>query len=288
MVTAALSLVACDPNVPPEGGVVESADKQPHRKRRGVPPGTHEGESTSLLAAHAERDLYPKSEIDGFKLTGNAKTLAVAMLTVGAKDRIEDLPDLLTTDAGWGLPDAREVGRRGIMDDDGEAFMTSLRDAASRFKKDAPFNCPPIMPAMETYVSTGAEPMWCFYSSDDKLDLLVFKLVAVGGHARIGYVGLFGERPARQMRVIGAGAPPPTRPPPKMRGLDKPGGGPTVIGPEGMQVERVPGGVTPPPRPPTGAAAPAGAPADAPAAVEKKADDEPKAEKKAEKKEDGN
>ncbi len=237
LVTVAASLGGCDPftpNVPPEGGVVESADKQPHRKRRSTPEGTDEGAQGSLLAAHADRDLYPQSEIDRFKLTGNAKTLAVALLTVAAKDRIEDLPELLTDDAGWGLSDAREISRRGILDDGGEAFLSAIRGAASRFKKEAPFSCPPIMPAMETFVSTGAEPMWCFYSSDDKLDLIVLKLVAVGGKARIGYVGLFEERPDGQLRVFGAGAPPPTRPPAKMRGLTGGGAGPTVIGPEGM------------------------------------------------------
>lgn len=231
-----LPFVACDPNVPPAGGKVDSNEKQTHRKRRGLPEGTHEGSGGSLLAAHAERDLEPASEIEQFKLTGSAKRLAVAALTVAAKDRIEDLPPLLADGAGWGLPDAREVGRREILEDGGEDFLAALRNAASRFKKDATFSCPPIMPAMETFVSTGAEPMWCFYSSDDRLDLLVFKLVAVGGTARIGYVGLFRERPTGMLRVADVGAPPPTRPPPKLRGLSGAGQGPMMVGPGGMGV----------------------------------------------------
>lgn len=246
LLAAMLPFVACDPNVPPAGGKVDSDERQTHRKRRGVPEGTHEGSGGSLLAAHAERDLYPQSEIDQFKLTGAAKTLAVALLTVAAKDRIEDLPALLTDGAGWGLPDRRELGRREIMDDGGEDFMTALRTAASRLKKEATFTCPPLMPAMETYVATGAEPMWCFFMSDDRVDLLVFKLVAPGGQARIAYVGFFEERPTGMLPVrTDLGAPPPTVPIPKMRGLDRPmvmgpgmaGMGGRPGGPDGVQAQ---------------------------------------------------
>jgi hypothetical protein len=238
LLMAMLPLMACDPNLPPPGGKVDSDERQTHRKRRGVPEGTHEGSGGSLLAAHADRDLYPQSEIDQFKLTGSAKALAVALLTVAAKDRIEDLPALLTDGASWGLPDRRELDRREIFDDGGEDFMTALRTSASRFKKDATFSCPPLMPAMETFVATGAEPMWCFYMSDDRVDLLVFKLVAPAGKARIAYVGFFEERPTGMMPVrLDLGAPPPTVPPPKMRGLDRP----MVMGPGG------PGGMGRPP-----------------------------------------
>jgi hypothetical protein len=232
---AAALAFACDPGLAgPNTGTEPVSDKRPHRKRGSLPEGTHEGAGGSLLAAHAERDPFPPSEIAAFKLTGSAKTLAVAMLTVAAKDRIEDLPALLAPEAGFGLPDPGESGSRTILADGGEAFLAAFRTAASRFKAEATFTCPPILPALETFVATGAEPMWCFYGSDDRLDLLVFKLMATGGHARIAYVGLFDERPTAPVRIGGGGAPPPTTIPLKRRGMDAAGQGPLVL-PEGVE-----------------------------------------------------
>jgi hypothetical protein len=256
---------ACEPNFPPEGGKVESAERAPHRKRRPLPEGTHEGAGGSLLAAHADRELPPPAEVEHYELTGNAKTLVVTLLTVAAKDRVEDLPALLTPDAGFGLPHTLELGRRQISADGGEAFLNALRGAASRFKKEATFHCPPILPAMETFVATGAEPMWCFYSSDDKLDLLVFRLLAVGGTARIAYVGLFDERPTAPVPMIASGGIPPVRPIPKMRGLARPGQGPSLVLPDGTTAVPESGDRLPADAPPEAPAeAPPGAPTDAP------------------------
>jgi hypothetical protein len=238
IVGALVLACACTPYVTPLGGRGAGATAaEPARDRRELPPGSHDGQEESLLAAYRDRDLPDHQEMnEQWGLTRSAKRIAVAMLIAAAQDRDDFLDELLTEDARFGLPDRREPQARPIAGDR-EVFFDRFRAAASRFKGKADFTCPPLLPGAEATVSSGAEPMWCFYTSDDGHDMLVFKLVTRADHPRIAYVGLFGERPSGSLRIVGYGPPPPTTPTPKMRGMDDLPSGVTPIRREGAQNE---------------------------------------------------
>lgn len=243
--------------------------------RRPIPEGTHDGLHRSLLDEHATRTLPTPAQMDSWQLPYQAKLIVVNLLGVAARDRIEDLPHYMTEDARWGLPDRREIDARPILtEDDGVAFLTAFRNAATRFagrirddessgpqstQKSATFACPPMLPAVELLVRNGAEPMWCYFNSHDKLDWLVFRMVVRDGRARVDYVGLFEERPTAHVVVERTDKPPPVVPPVRRRGV-KPGErrqrvpprGPGV-GPEGARDPRTQAPTTepePPARPP--------------------------------------
>ena len=179
---------------------------------RGLPEGSNEGLPEHLLHEYAARDLAPDAEIRTWDLPAKAKRLIVELLVTAARDELSHLPALMTTQARWGVPDRREYDARPVFDqDDGRVFLDTLRSAASHFSRKENLNCPPIMPPIaQTYVRNGAEPMWCFYASNDGLDILAFKLVLESGGARLDYVGMYGERPARMNARPGAQPPPMT------------------------------------------------------------------------------
>jgi hypothetical protein len=118
---------------------------------------------------------------------------------------------------------------------------------ASRLGRKENLNCPPIMPpAAQNYVRNGAEPMWCFYSSNDGLDILAFKLILEGGSAKIDYVGLHPERPAGMIAPRTGAPPPPMTPmvrrppgagmmPPRMPTLPD-GSSIQITGPDGTSI----------------------------------------------------
>jgi len=184
--------------------------------------------------------------MENWQLPYQAKLMIVSLLGVAAHDDLEALPSYLTKDARWGLPDRREIEARPILgEDDGLAFMTAFRNAASRFagkvpddessgphstQKSATFACPPMLPAAELLVRNGAEPMWCYFSSHDKLDWLVFRMFVRDGRARIDYVGLFQERPTAHVVVDRTDPPPPVVPPVRRRGIEPGGRGRPVPG----------------------------------------------------------
>jgi hypothetical protein len=191
-----------------------------------------------LLDEHAERDRPSVAEMQTWQLPYQAKLVIVSLLGMAARDELEDLPHYVTADARWGLPDRREIDARPILEqDDGLAFLTAFRNAASRFagkirddessgphsrQKSATFACPPMLPAVELLVRNGAEPMWCYFSSYDKLDWLVFRMTVRDGRAKIDYVGLFEERPTGHVTVQRTDPPPPVVPPVRRRAV-KPG-----------------------------------------------------------------
>jgi hypothetical protein len=185
---------------------------------------------------------------------------------VAARDELENLQHFMTKDARWGLPDRRELDARPILGEDGGvAFMNAFRNAASRFagkvrgdqssgqqsaQRSATFACPPMLPAAELLVRNGAEPMWCYFSSHDKLDWLVFRMMVRDGRARIDYVGLFEERPTAHVVVDRTDKPPPAVPPVRRRGF-KPGDRARPVPGRGPQ--RAPEGARRAPRPGSGA-----------------------------------
>jgi hypothetical protein len=226
----AVTAPACDPKEPVSSG---DAPAPSARTPRPIPRGSHDGAQTSLLDEHARRKPPTRAEIDAWQLPYQAKLLVSHLVRVAALDAIDELPSLLATGARWGLPDRREIHARPILaSDHGEAFLTALRKAASRLAgradhaartsqgpRPATFSCPPMVPAAELLVRNGAEPMWCFFASHDRLDLLVFRLVVSEGRARIDYVGLFEERPSGEV-IIDRDDPPPPMVPPTKRASD--------------------------------------------------------------------
>ncbi len=199
-----------------------TAAPQAARTARPVPAGTFEGDPVSLLDQYAERDPATAREAATWTLPFKAKRMVVALLIAAARDRLQDLPLILAADATWGLPDRRQLGERPVFaGDGGAAFFDALRASAARLRgvlegqagRGATFNCPPMSPGAQEAVRTGAEPYWCYYISDDNLDLLVFRLQVIAGRGRITYVGLFERRPTGPIAVGRTDPPPPFVPP---------------------------------------------------------------------------
>jgi hypothetical protein len=253
---------------------------------RGLPEGSAEGLPEHLLHEYTAREAAPAAEIRTWDLPAKAKRLVVELLISAAHDDTSRLPELMTEQSRWGVPDRREFDARPVFDGDaGRVFLDTLRGAASRLSRKENLNCPPIMPPVaQTYVRNGSEPMWCFYGSNDGLDILAFKLVLESGSARVDYVGMLTERPTR-MSVRNGVQPPPMTPivrrPPgtaeRMPGLPEgaipmppPGtGGPLIINPAATPDSPVttpivvPG--APPAPSPVKATEPAASPATSPA-----------------------
>jgi len=261
-------VVACNTphrvgKVPKESPAAQA--KEPAPSPRPLPAGSAEGVPESLLHEYESREPASAAEIATWQLPFQAKRIAVALLTLAAKDDLAGLPAVFTEHARWGIPDRREYDARPIFADGGREFFDTFREAASRFSRKEAFFCPPVVPAAaQTYVRNGAEPMWCAYLSKDGLDVLAFKFVYENGSAKIDYIGL---QPTRATSGIVArkGPMPPPMTPQVKRGSGPVGpfmssGGETVP----LQIERrdPPPGVRPPN--PAGALAPAGTPAPAP------------------------
>jgi hypothetical protein len=185
--------------VPKESATARAQEPTP--TPRPLPAGSAEGVPEHLLHEYEAREVASPAEIATWKLPFQAKRIAVALLTLAAKDDLAGLPALFTTHARWGIPDRRELDARPIFADGGREFFDTFREVASRFARKAPFQCPPLFPpAAQTYVRNGAEPMWCAYLSNDGIDVLAFKFVYEGGSAKIDYVGLLPTRPTEPVR----------------------------------------------------------------------------------------
>jgi hypothetical protein len=218
---------------------------------RPLPQGTFEGSGGSLLDEYAKRRERPpgpknpkepeefipsEEEVRGFSLPNNSKKIVTSLLTFAAQDNLARANTLFTQQARWGVPDRREPEARSVHEAGGAVFFDVLRNVAGRFGAKENLTCPPIMPAATVYVRNGAEPMWCFYISNDNLDILAFKFLHENGSAKIDYVGLHEVRPQGQIQRPGA-IPPPmtpnlrraTRMPP---GLERPTEGP--LAPDGQ------------------------------------------------------
>ncbi len=163
---------------------------------RELPPGTAEGLQRNLLDEYAGREMVTRTESETWQIPEKGKRIPVALLIAAAHDNYEDLDMFFTKDARWGFPDRREFGSFPIFDDDGGArFVDVFRGVAARFADKAAFKCPPLINAGSVLVRSGAEPYWCWYMSNDHLDVVAFKLMTEGGRARIDYIGMYPERP---------------------------------------------------------------------------------------------
>jgi hypothetical protein len=101
---------------------------------RGLPEGSAEGLPEHLLHEYTAREAAPSAEIRTWDLPAKAKRLVVELLISAAHDDTSRLPELMTEQSRWGVPDRREFDARPVFDGDaGRVFLDTLRGAASRF-----------------------------------------------------------------------------------------------------------------------------------------------------------
>jgi hypothetical protein len=178
-----------------------------------LPKATDEGAGPdgSLLGSYAERTPRQADDLATWVLPFQAKTMIVELLIAAAKDDPERMSLLLSDNARWGVPDRRELRARPIMhehDPLGLEFLESFRKAASRFGAKSSFTCTPLQPGWQMLAATGAEPVWCSYTSKDNLDIIGFRLISEKGRVVTDYIGFFGQRQPNAIRVPDSGDPP--------------------------------------------------------------------------------
>ncbi len=155
-----------------------------------------------------------------YPLPRRAETLLEAVLARAGRGDLEGFSTLLTTDARWGLPDRRQVGGRpiaGPLSDDpsGRATLEAVAAAAARLPAAAPI-CPELEPRRHGALTRGELPMWCYWRSEDGLDVLAVALRGRSGpgwaDARVEYIGLFPTAPEAALDVRGEPPLPPWYP----------------------------------------------------------------------------
>lgn len=213
--TLAWSLGACDSSPPPRDASTDLEARPRVRVPDPIQPAG-EGESANLLQEYAKRDRIEPDEPATWDLPFKSKRVAVALLITAAKDRVEDLPLLLTPDAAWGLPDTRELGRRRVFDGDGgERFLQAFRKTAQRFPANATWENRPLLPGIQEMVRSGAEPMWSYW--ENLPERIYVRQVVRDGRAQIDYIGFFEEIPQDPIHVRPAYGLPPNLTPPMRR-----------------------------------------------------------------------
>ncbi len=213
-----LFAAGCDPEVPPLPVLRNPAHAYPTPKARDLPANVLGG-AESLADYYAKEEPAPTpKQIRGWVLHQNSNTIIANFMRAVVKDDTRAMRAYITPDAGWGMPDRREIQRREIAGEDGGVRFTGVaREVAARFPATAGLTCPPVMAPADVYVATGAEPYWCIYqapgldpSVPGGVELLVFKLVMYKGEVRIDYVGLFETPLTRQLNAMPElGFPPP-------------------------------------------------------------------------------
>jgi hypothetical protein len=212
-----LALAACEPRNPPIPETWAKNVAPTHQKSATLPPASDEGTGPegSLLASYADRTPRSDAEMRAGMLPFQAKAMIVELLIAAAKDDPERMTSLLTQNARWGAPDRREPRARPIVTEQdplGLEFLQAFRNATVRFGKKANFTCPALQPGWQGFAASGAEPVWCSYNSDDKLDIIGVRLIVEAGQVKTDYVGFFPERKAAAIRMVLAGSPPPPTP----------------------------------------------------------------------------
>lgn len=150
------------------------------------------------------------------RLPDDAPAFADALIDRVAADDLEGLLALLAPEARWGLPDRRQIAGRPIgatLEQARPAFV-ALAHAAARMASDTPVNCPAPDRRLRAALARGELLQWCYWVSDDRLDVLALGLRSVEGHARLEYLGLFPERPSEPIEASGEAPVPPSSPRP--------------------------------------------------------------------------
>lgn len=213
----ALALIGCENTMPPMPATWAVPSLPAHQPLGPLPAGTDEGagEDGSLLASYANRTPRDDAELASFGLPFQAKTMVVELLIAVAKDDPAHLQALLSDNARWGMPDRREFRARKIISEQdpyGDAFALAFRQAASRFSAKSSFTCTPLQPGWQMFAASGAEPVWCSYTSSDGLDIIGLRLIVEHGRVKTDYVGFFTTRLPYAIRVPDSGDPPPLTP----------------------------------------------------------------------------
>lgn len=151
---------------------------------------------------------------DALRLPDDAPRVAAALLDALARDDLDAYLALLAPAARWGLPDRRQLGGRAI-GNTREAARTSFvafAHAAARLPSSSEVRCPMPSRRMRQALQRGEHLQWCFWISDDGLDVLTLALRSHAGVAKLEYLGLFPERPSGLLEVRGEPPPPPLTP----------------------------------------------------------------------------
>ena len=165
------------------------------------------GESPTVPASLLDRHAASISTPAQHSLPEHATALIEATLHAAANERLEDFVAQIDPGARWGLPDRRELAGRPIFDDGGLAAMSALRRVTSRLPENLSLHCPKLDRRTIPLVRRGEATMWCMWTSDDHLDMLVFALRG----ASIVYMGLFPDAPRGPLNMPGEPPPPPAR-----------------------------------------------------------------------------
>lgn len=170
-----------------------------------------------------DREIAVPEPSQRYPLPRSAELLVDELLRAASSNDLAAFSALLELDARIGLPDRRQLGARSILvERDPSAAIQQLVDAAVRLPIDTPLRCPVIDRRVKPRVRRGEALMWCFFISDDGLDLLAFGLrgrtLAREGEAdgRVGYIGVFPIRPKAPLTIPGEPPPPPVVPLPEL------------------------------------------------------------------------
>jgi hypothetical protein len=162
------------------------------------------------LLAHTHESSDPAA----LRLPDDAPRVAAALLDALARDDLDAYLALLAPSARWGLPDRRQLGGRAIgsTPDTARTSFVALAHAAARLPSGSEVRCPVPSRRMRQPLQRGEHLQWCFWISDDGLDVLTLALRSHAGVAKLEYLGLFPGRPDALLEVRGEPPPPPPTP----------------------------------------------------------------------------
>jgi hypothetical protein len=210
-----LGLAGCSSPWPPAGG--ERAGAHPQR----TPSPISEGSVPTLL--NYARDFAVSLEDRELQLPGHSQAICAHALKAAAQDDMDSLLAIVTSTASFGLtpravrPPHQRDGRRFeplSVHAYPELFMQRLRDTGSTMSTQAAggttkISCGRELPAVQDYVSRGAEPMWCSYTDASTLSWINFSLIVTADGPKINYVATTAATP-RAFADFGAWPPPTT------------------------------------------------------------------------------
>jgi hypothetical protein len=164
---------------------------------------------------------FEAHELGQHPLPRDAEQLVLDLLRAAVTEDLQSFAALLEPDARIGLPDPRQLGARAILAGHGPALaVQQLLAGAARFPVNAALHCPALGRRVQPGVTRGELLMWCFWISDDGLDLLAFGLRGrvIDGEAdgRVAYIGVFPVRPEALLLLPGEPTPPPVVPTPEL------------------------------------------------------------------------
>ncbi|MGB1698767.1 MAG: hypothetical protein ACPHRO_02355 [Nannocystaceae bacterium] len=194
-------LTGCSSPWPPEGG--ERPGAHPERIPSPIPD---DGPETLL---HYARKHAVDLEGRVLELPGVSQAICAHALKAVADDDMETLLAITTDTAFFGLTpnavrpalqrDARRFEPLAVHDHP-ELFMERLRTTGSTMSTQnadgtTRIACGRELPAVQDYVTRGAESMWCSYADPSSAAWINFSLLVTSEGPRINYVGTTPETP---------------------------------------------------------------------------------------------